>query len=480
MEQNKDLKLTVTDFASSNGSQPNELPSPGRNTHFTPIALRAPTRTSMDLDDYFVGPLDINHHSKWPYFLRLHGSVLPKMVLPLAFVAAWATAITCISKFVHDLGINSVLLTITGFVVGLALSFRSSTAYERYSEGRKYWAQLVVTSRNLARLIWVHTIERHDISEEQGKADLLGKLTALNLVNAFAVALKHRLRFEPSTQYPDLQPLIGHLRTLAGEADQTQFEPRKHTPWKAAGEYLGIPFAQSNPRKLVKRSRDNLGNLPLEILTYLSAYMDEVMGNGQLKTPVHQTHVMNNITTLAEVLTGTERVLNTPVPIAYSISISQITWVYILVLPFQLYKSLGWVSIFGTVLAAYIILGLAAIGYEIENPFGNDVNDLPLDNYCRELASDIDTLTSMPAPTAETFISMAENKVLFPLSMSDYHSWKTRSVADIRSALRAKATTAATSVDFQRVKAQSESTEQSGKVGRVSENKHVSEVVEAV
>ncbi|EXJ96334.1 hypothetical protein A1O1_01460 [Capronia coronata CBS 617.96] len=476
MSQNKDLKLAVTDFASANGSQPNTLPSPGRNPDFKPIALRAPTRNSIDLDDYFVGPLDLKRHSKWPYFLRLRGSVLPKMILPLTFVAAWATAVTCISKFVHDLGINSVLLTITGFVVGLALSFRSSTAYERYSEGRKYWAQLVVTSRNLARIIWVHTGERHEISEEQGKADLLGKLTALNLINAFAVALKHRLRFEPSTEYPDLKPLIGHLQTLAAQADQAQLQPKKHTPWKAAGEYLGISFAQSNPRKLMKRSRDNLGNLPLEILTYLSAYMDEIMNNGQLKLPVHHNQAMNNVTALADVLTGTERVLNTPVPTAYSISISQITWVYILVLPFQLYKSLGWVSIFGTVLAAYIILGLAAIGYEIENPFGNDVNDLPLDSFCRELASDIDALTSMPAPSAETFISTAENKVLFPLSMSDYHSWNTRSVREIRHALRAKATTAAPSVDFERAKAQSESTGESAEMHRVSENKHVSDV----
>lgn len=469
--EDKNLKLSVTDFASSTSSNPNALASPGRVTNFKPIALRAPTHTSIDLDDYFVGPRDMNHHSKWPYFLRLHGSVLPKMILPLTFVAAWATAITCISKFVYNLGINSVLLTITGFVVGLALSFRSTTAYERYSEGRKYWAQLIVTSRNLARLIWIHTKERHDQSEEQGKADLLGKLTALNLVNAFAVALKHHLRFEPSTDYPDLQPLIGNIRTLGKEADQTKLQQKKPSPWKAAGEYLGVTFAHSNPRKLIKRSRENLGNLPLEILTYLGAYMDDICSNGQLSLPIHQTHAMNNIVALADVLTGAERVLNTPVPIAYSISISQITWVYILVLPFQLYKSLGWVTIFGVVLAAYIILGMAAIGYEIENPFGIDVNDLPLDAYCRELASDIDVLTSMPAPTTENFIATAENKVLFPLSMSDYDSWNTRSVAEIRHALRAKATTAATSVEFERAMAQCESTEESVAVPPVPENK---------
>ena len=44
------------------------------------------------------------------------------------------------SEFVLPLTIvaeRSVLLTVLGFVVALALSFRSSTAYERYSEGRK-------------------------------------------------------------------------------------------------------------------------------------------------------------------------------------------------------------------------------------------------------------------------------------------------------------------------------------------------------
>ena len=386
--------------------------------------------------------------------------MLPKMVLPLIFVACWATLFTCISKYVYELVFDSVLLTITGFVVGLSLSFRSSTAYERYGEGRKYWAQLVVTSRTLARIIWIHSKERETEGEAQTKADILAKLTALNLINAFAVALKHRLRFEPSTEYPDLQPLIGNLHTLAGDADQSKLRHKKHGHWKAAGEYLGISFAESNPRKLVKHSGENLGNLPLEVLNYLGAYLDSICTNGQLTLPIHQTTAMNSIAQLVDILTGTERVLNTPVPIAYSISISQITWVYILTLPFQLYAKLGWVTIFGTMLAAYIILGLAAIGYEIENPFGDDVNDLPLDQYCRDLAADIDIMTSMPVPTTEDFVTTAQNMVLFPLSRSEYKVWSDRSLADIRSVLRAKATTAKTSVVLDRMTAQAESNDE--------------------
>ena len=48
---------------------------------------------------------------------------------------------------------------------------------------------------------------------------------------------------------------------------------------------------------------------------------------------------------LNEVLTGTERVLDTPLPTAYSIAIAQISWIYVLVLPFQLYGNLGWITI---------------------------------------------------------------------------------------------------------------------------------------
>jgi putative membrane protein len=87
--------------------------------------------------------------------------------------------------------------------------------------------------------------------------------------------------------------------------------------------------------------------------------MEHVMQEKLMPGPIHQTWSMNNIGSLADVLTGTERVLNTPLPIAYTISISQITWAYVLVLPFQLYNYLDWVTIPGTMLAAYIILGLS-------------------------------------------------------------------------------------------------------------------------
>jgi putative membrane protein len=184
-------------------------------------------------------------------------------------------------------GISNALLTVLGFVIGLALSFRTSTAYERYSDGRKAWTVLSVQCRNLARYIWIHTVEREG---EEGKDDLLAKITAMNMILAFTVSLKHKLRFEPYAYYPDIASLVGHLDTYAKAAHTAENEakPRKSI-WKRAGEHLGVDFAVSNPRKAIKRAKMSntpLGNLPLEILSYLGSYLEEITKNGTMASPV--------------------------------------------------------------------------------------------------------------------------------------------------------------------------------------------------
>ena len=37
-------------------------------------------------------------HSKWPIFMQMHGSILPKMIVPLFSIGAWATLITCLTE----------------------------------------------------------------------------------------------------------------------------------------------------------------------------------------------------------------------------------------------------------------------------------------------------------------------------------------------------------------------------------------------
>lgn len=78
------------------------------------------------------------------------------------------------------------------------------------------------------------------------------------------------------------------------------------------------------------------------------------------------------------------------------------------------------------------------IGREIENPFGNDVNDLPLDVFCQQLATDIDLISSMRKPKSQEYVKHKENMILFPISASGYESWAGRSETRIRKELKLK------------------------------------------
>ena len=58
--------------------------------------------TNFFLKNIQQGPRDPAIHSKVPCFMRLHGSILPKMIVPVLVVGIWATAVTLVSKHVHS------------------------------------------------------------------------------------------------------------------------------------------------------------------------------------------------------------------------------------------------------------------------------------------------------------------------------------------------------------------------------------------
>ena len=158
------------------------------------------------------------------------------------------------------------------------------------------------------------------------------------------MATKYRLRRQIGYTFPDLHPLIQNLPTLTepSEVDETFSEGKL----LRLGRALGIPGTGSEERMMKNVSNYGL-NVPLEILTYFSAYIDQCAKNGTLKDPV-LAHVLESVMSLLQSLTGMERVLGTPLPLAYNVAISHITWTYILILPFQLYNPLGWITIPGT------------------------------------------------------------------------------------------------------------------------------------
>lgn len=43
-----------------------------------------------------------------------------------------------------------------GTVLGFVISYRTTSSFERYNEGRRYWSQIILGSRTLARAVWFH------------------------------------------------------------------------------------------------------------------------------------------------------------------------------------------------------------------------------------------------------------------------------------------------------------------------------------
>ena len=111
---------------------------------------------------------------------------------------------------------------------------------------------------------------------------------------------------------------------------------------------------------------------------------------------------------------------------------------YYQVLPFQLYPKLGWITIPMTMVAAYIILGIAAIGREIENPFGHDVNDLDMDAYVSQLANDLIILTSRAPPKMDDILETTKNLPLWPYSLTGFPAWREKEIEEIRQAARGR------------------------------------------
>ncbi|THH03398.1 hypothetical protein EW146_g10452 [Bondarzewia mesenterica] len=140
----------------------------------------------------------------------------------LIFFGGWSATIACINGLTrHKLVIQPTLLTVLGTVLGFVISYRTTSSFERYNEGRRYWSQIILASRTFARLVWFHVPETMAIGTESMSADekkarvIVEKKTVINLIEAFSVAVKHYLRGEEGIDYVDLYHLVKCLPTYA-------------------------------------------------------------------------------------------------------------------------------------------------------------------------------------------------------------------------------------------------------------------------
>ncbi len=89
-----------------------------------------------------------------------------------------------------------------------------------------------------------------------------------------------------------------------------------------------------------------------------------------------------------------ERIKNSPIPFSYNIFIKKFIFVYVMTMPLAFIPDYGYATIPVVVFVLYVLGSLELIAEEIEDPFGEDSNDLPLDSLCETIGKNIDELQS--------------------------------------------------------------------------------------
>lgn len=235
------------------------------------------------------------------------------------------------TTYIKNVGMMHSLL---GFVISMLLVFRTNTSYDRWWEGRRLLGSLVNVSRNFAiRLNALH------LSQED-------KEFFKYAIPKYAFALKEHLR---EKQY------FGKNNILI-EID--------------GGKHIPNQVAVSITNKLFSLNRD--GKITGEQLITLNI----------------------DSTQFTDICGACERIKNTPIPYSYSAFIKKFIFVYVITLPFGWVFSLGYFVIVIVPFILYVLASLELIAEEIENPFGTDANDLPVDEIANNIEKHVGEILS--------------------------------------------------------------------------------------
>jgi len=195
---------------------------------------------------------------------------------------------------------------------------------------------LVLCSRNLARQC-LHLIDAPAAGQDDPRPRMLRR----------AVAFCHALRLQLRASH-DTGPV------------QALLEPAE---WAA-----------------VAGSRSRHSAIMMHIGADLAACRRQGLVDGPLAAQIDDT-----LCAMTGAAASCERISGTPVPFSYTLLLHRTAYIYCFLLPFGLVDTTGALTPLVVGVVAYTFFGLDALGDEIEEPFGTEPNDLPLDALCRTI-----------------------------------------------------------------------------------------------
>ncbi len=244
------------------------------------------------------------------------------------FFTTTAAVITLLHKFsgIGHLLIPTTPVLVVGAALGIFVSFRTNSAYERWWEGRKLWGQLVNSSRHLASQAIAYV----------GPGDFAARIVRRH------AAYVHLLRCVLRQQDPWADEHIVRLLDADARAELRDESSPTHA----------ILFRQ------------------LEELTAAAS-------RGELDERRLQSFD-RTMATLLDVQGGCERIKKTPMPRAYGLIAERLITAYGALFPLSLAEELGWALIPINLLVCLAFALISEVGRVLEDPFTMFYNGLPL------------------------------------------------------------------------------------------------------
>lgn len=231
----------------------------------------------------------------------------------------------------------TVMHSILGFVLSMLLVFRTNSAYDRWWEGRKIWGSVVNNSRNLALKLssmLTQEIERQEIKQ---------------LITNYIYCFKNHLR---------------------GKYIQEEFVPTSTITLST--------FADANhkPNLIAKEIYAKINSL----------YKNKELTGDQLII------INEELKSFTDNCGACERIKNTPIPYSYNIFLKKMIFLYCMSLPIFFGSEFGYTTVAISVIVLYVFASIELIAEEIEDPFGEDDNDLPLDDICGRIKTNLNEI----------------------------------------------------------------------------------------
>jgi ion channel-forming bestrophin family protein len=268
----------------------------------------------------------------------LRGSIVPRL-LSRVLTCATSGALAAYLFVQYGFKIPTIAHQLLGVALGLLLVFRTNASYDRYWEGRRLFGGIINRTRNLMRQASGY-LEGDDAEAQRARQELR------RLVLVLFALIRQYLRKERE---------LDALGDLLRPEERAALEPVKVRPCLAAHWISAALF-----------SNLKAGRLSEERLKLL----DE------------------NVTQFVDLWGGAERIMKTPIPFAYAQHIKGFLALFCITAPFALVESMRWYTPLAAAIIAYGMFGIEEIGVEIEDPFGYDPNDLPLDAMGETIAND--------------------------------------------------------------------------------------------